>query len=244
MLRFFRQIRQSLIMNDNTRKYIWYALGEIFLVMIGILLALQVNNWNQDRIESEQQDKMVQKLYDEFESNYEELLVDIDRLKDSVEALDTLISVMDSPNPPDFDDEEMDRIITSTGNDPTWNPSSFVLADLKSNGQISSLKNEELVNLIFSWERFYENLLEYQVNFSNATYDHLDYLTEVGIIVNINNILNITSAQSTVSSLTVINNDKKLYYLSHRKLIHAHLLLLRYEETAEKLIEIINVAKL
>jgi hypothetical protein len=49
MLRFFRQIRQKLIEQENVRKYVWYALGEILLVMIGILLALQVNNWNEER---------------------------------------------------------------------------------------------------------------------------------------------------------------------------------------------------
>lgn len=49
MLRFFRQIRQKLLENGNLRKYFWYALGEILLVMIGILLALQINNWNEDK---------------------------------------------------------------------------------------------------------------------------------------------------------------------------------------------------
>ncbi|MCR9132895.1 MAG: DUF6090 family protein [bacterium] len=49
MLRFFRNIRQKLLENGNLRKYFWYALGEILLVMIGILLALQINNWNEDR---------------------------------------------------------------------------------------------------------------------------------------------------------------------------------------------------
>ena len=57
MIKFFRHIRQSLLMENKTGKpalptgrYLKYAIGEIILVVIGILIALQVNNWNQDRI--------------------------------------------------------------------------------------------------------------------------------------------------------------------------------------------------
>lgn len=49
MLKYFRTIRKKLIDEDNVRKYLLYAIGEIALVMIGILLALQVNNWNEER---------------------------------------------------------------------------------------------------------------------------------------------------------------------------------------------------
>jgi len=56
MLKLFRRIRQKLIRKGNLKKYLIYAIGEILLVMIGILLALQVNNWNEDR-----KDKKVEK---------------------------------------------------------------------------------------------------------------------------------------------------------------------------------------
>lgn len=49
MLRFFRAIRKKLIEKDKVRKYLLYAIGEIILVVIGILIALQVNSWNEDR---------------------------------------------------------------------------------------------------------------------------------------------------------------------------------------------------
>lgn len=49
MIKFFRTIRKSLLMENKTSKYFKYALGEILLVMVGILLALQVNNWNEGR---------------------------------------------------------------------------------------------------------------------------------------------------------------------------------------------------
>lgn len=49
MLRFFRHIRKAIMKQQNVRTYLFYALGEILLVMVGILLALQVNNWNEER---------------------------------------------------------------------------------------------------------------------------------------------------------------------------------------------------
>jgi hypothetical protein len=51
MLRLFRDIRRRLIMPDTVRRYLLYAIGEIFLVVIGILIALQVNNWNEAKID-------------------------------------------------------------------------------------------------------------------------------------------------------------------------------------------------
>ena len=51
MIKFFRKIRYDLIEKNKTGKYLKYAIGEILLVMIGILLALQINNWNSKRIE-------------------------------------------------------------------------------------------------------------------------------------------------------------------------------------------------
>lgn len=51
MIKFFRKIRRRLLDEGNPTSYLKYAIGEIFLVMIGILLALQVNNWNEIRKE-------------------------------------------------------------------------------------------------------------------------------------------------------------------------------------------------
>ena len=52
MIKFFRKIRQNLLMENKTGKYFKYAIGEIVLVVIGILIALQINNWNENRIEN------------------------------------------------------------------------------------------------------------------------------------------------------------------------------------------------
>ena len=49
MIKFFRKIRQKLLTENKFTKYLIYAIGEIVLVVIGILIALQINNWNETR---------------------------------------------------------------------------------------------------------------------------------------------------------------------------------------------------
>jgi len=49
MLKFFRKIRQNLLKENHFSKYLLYAIGEILLVVIGILIAVQINNWNEQR---------------------------------------------------------------------------------------------------------------------------------------------------------------------------------------------------
>ena len=49
MIKFVGQIRQNLIKENKTTNYIKYAIGEIVIVVIGILIALQINNWNENK---------------------------------------------------------------------------------------------------------------------------------------------------------------------------------------------------
>ncbi len=57
MTKFFRKIRQNLLMENKTGKYLKYAIGEIILVVIGILIALQINNWNERKKNISQAEK-------------------------------------------------------------------------------------------------------------------------------------------------------------------------------------------
>lgn len=49
MIKFFRKIRYDLMEKNKTGKYLKYAIGEILLVVIGILIALSINNWNEQK---------------------------------------------------------------------------------------------------------------------------------------------------------------------------------------------------
>ena len=66
MIKCFRKIRQNLLSEGKTGKYIKYAIGEIVLVVIGILIALTINNWNENR-----KTEVKRKIY------YRQLLIDL-----------------------------------------------------------------------------------------------------------------------------------------------------------------------
>ena len=71
MIKFFNKIRKSTLEQNKLGKYLKYAIGEIILVMIGILLALQVNTWNNNRELKKEELKVMKSLHQEFSQNLE-----------------------------------------------------------------------------------------------------------------------------------------------------------------------------
>jgi hypothetical protein len=69
MIRIFRKIRSDLLTEKQTRKYLIYSSGELFLVVIGILIALQINNWNEDRIEQQEITEFAHALITDLEQD-------------------------------------------------------------------------------------------------------------------------------------------------------------------------------
>ncbi|WP_242092476.1 DUF6090 family protein [Aestuariivivens sediminicola] len=63
MIKFFRKIRQNLLLEGKTGKYLKYAIGEIVLVVVGILIALSINNWNEERKLSNLEMKYLKGIY-------------------------------------------------------------------------------------------------------------------------------------------------------------------------------------
>jgi len=78
MIKFFRKIRYQLLGEGKTGKYLKYAIGEIVLVVIGILIAISINNWNEDRKQQIELVKTYQGIENELEANLLYLSNDIE----------------------------------------------------------------------------------------------------------------------------------------------------------------------
>jgi hypothetical protein len=143
MIKFFRKIRQRLVSENKFSKYLIYAFGEIILVVIGILIALQINNWNEER-----KDRRLEKEY-------------IARLKG--EMLKNIESSTDQILYSSFQIGNVDKLLRALSGDTVYsNPESFAVAiehvgwlnsvsyvndvwnELINNGNIRLLKNDSL----------------------------------------------------------------------------------------------------
>jgi hypothetical protein len=82
MIKFFRKIRQKLLSENKFSKYLIYAIGEIILVVIGILIAIQLNDFNEDRKERKKELSFLQKLKDDINLDIRDLT-----LRDSILAV-------------------------------------------------------------------------------------------------------------------------------------------------------------
>ncbi len=97
MIRFFRNIRQKLLAQGNIGKYLGYAVGEIILVVIGILIALQINNWNENKKIAATVDNYLAQLVSDLEADKSYYKQSISSLQSNLMAYDSYKKIYAEP---------------------------------------------------------------------------------------------------------------------------------------------------
>ncbi len=158
MINLFRKIRQNLIAENKMGKYFKYAIGEIILVMVGILLALQVSNWNQQRLASNKEEVLLSELHQEFVENKVQFDIVIGKHQEAMDACDAWIAQF----PIDPKTDNMDSLPKRTeGMHRRWtfNPSQGIINSLVSTSSFELISDRELRKLLVSWN---DVLLDFQ----------------------------------------------------------------------------------
>ena len=144
MFKFFRRVRQALLSENKFSKYLLYAIGEIALVMIGILLALQVNNWNEERLKKNREQVYLNLLL-------RDLNTDIEFYKSNIEFYDLVlesgIKVLDySDGVNDHNYTNWELLVDAFHASQIWPIiiESATYEELKSAGELSLLNNSVL----------------------------------------------------------------------------------------------------
>lgn len=144
MIKFFRKIRQKLLTENKFSKYLLYAIGEIVLVVIGILIALQINNWNEERKTEKEEIRILNNLLESLYSAKDQSNIEIFEEKQLKESL--LVALGKNSNKSEFN---VNTISDSLFYDIIWNsnPSVPVLnsySDIKNTGKIGLIKNRKI----------------------------------------------------------------------------------------------------
>ena len=158
MLTFLRKIRKSLIESGSARKYLLYTIGEIALVVIGILIALQINNWNQNRINELEEEQILQNLHDEFQLNKIKLNEVREVMENNQNACREILDLIGSSKE-QLVQNNLDSLIHYSTMYIGYNPTQNVLSDLLHSGRLQLITDETIRNFLFEWSQV---LLEMQ----------------------------------------------------------------------------------
>jgi len=187
MIKFFRRIRQQLLGEGKTGKYLKYALGEILLVMIGILLALQVNNWNTNITNQKEEQLILRAFHQELVYNFSKIEEKKLWCEDIKSAIMELLEI-DKLELDNYPKASIDTLIGRI----SWFTNTTIemsVADaIIIGGKLSLMNNENLRFLITEWARNVDNVRDTEKQDYDAFKDFwMPYLQEHGYIAQISN---------------------------------------------------------
>ncbi|TYA58269.1 DUF6090 family protein [Formosa maritima] len=175
MIKFFRKIRQNLIMENKTSKYFKYAIGEIVLVVIGILIALQINNWNENRLKSNKETAILANIHKEFKQNKKQLdsVVGLHKkVHSNCSKIINLFPILSKPEPAVLD--SLSVYLWESYGGHTFNPSQTSINALASTSSFDIIKNETLRDLLISWNDLVIDYQEEELRSRDHIWDQYD----------------------------------------------------------------------
>jgi hypothetical protein len=164
MIKFFRKIRQNLLIENKTGKYLKYAIGEVILVVIGILFALSINNWNESRKDSISELTALKDLRQEFSKNTK---VFKEHHQFKINTTLKWVAFISKISDPNLTESNLTFTPIAIGVR-TYNPSKSILNSILSTGKIDKVENDSLKYFLTDWN---DILLDYMEDEAR----HLDF---------------------------------------------------------------------
>ena len=180
MIKFFRKIRQNSLIENKTGKYFKYAIGEIFLVVIGILIALQINNWNEGRKNDELVKVYCQQLKDDLVTDLEILDFTIDRL-DAVDEMGLYLLNFLNNRLEIVDTLKLKNSLLLSSTAFAFSPNQLAYDDLIQSGSINLLKDKDLKKLLGEYytvksieKENNDQRTKYSAELADSRFKHID----------------------------------------------------------------------
>ena len=154
MINFFRKTRFDLMEKNKTGKYLKYAFGEIALVVIGILIALQINNWNQTNKTHDKQETYLSLIKSEMSNNLESIKTERNDLFESIMSQQQLLELIHIQATIDtIGEADLSKMIASVLSQTiTVNYENGILSELIGSGSLKDIESTLIINELASWE--------------------------------------------------------------------------------------------
>lgn len=145
------------MLGKETRRYFGYAVGELVLVVFGILIALQINNWNEERIEQRQIADYAHALIKDLERDLAMIEVIKNEIDVLINKIDTLAAYIENRSIEEVRNIDLYYLMRAPFYRPyAWNRTA--LEQIKSSGALRQMKNQELAEKISAYEAFTNHL--------------------------------------------------------------------------------------
>lgn len=198
-------------MEKKVSQYIKYAIGEILLVVIGILIALYINDWSGEQKDRAKEKAILRELHKDFKKN----LRDFNRAKKIyVDSYDASLKFKHYINQPDLlaVKDSIGKYYFAGFNSVSYNPSNGIVESLISSGEYQLIRNDSLRNYLISWKDDLQDYLQDEEIFARLWVEKIEpYIIDEGDFTNL----------SSPKNFKLITTDK------FRNLTERHLLLLR-----------------
>lgn len=152
MINFFRRLRKDMVTGSKAIRYVKYAIGEIILVVIGILIALQINNWNETRKQIAQEKFILEKLRVDLVSDINAIDLQMDLIADNTNELIFCVDAILGKSDPDREEFilNLNSLLTIVGFD--QNRTTF--NNIVSSGKIEYIRNQALSDSITTYYNY------------------------------------------------------------------------------------------
>lgn len=170
MLKFFRNIRKKLLSEGKTARYMKYAFGEIVLVVIGILIALSINNWNTNRLDHIKEQSLLIELKSDYLANVTEIEGILNNMIAHNEAYERIFDYLDHNKPIDNNLKESFSLIQGIG---VFNSSNTTYKFIENNG-INLLRNPVIrKDATILYDEYFSNIVIRRDNHYNLIINNL-----------------------------------------------------------------------
>lgn len=153
MIKFLRKIRKKLLDNGDLKKYLLYAIGEIILVVVGILIALQINNWNQKRANKKLEVQYYQSMKSQLNEDIVDLLGNIYYNQELLDQFSYAKSLLTQKDKSKMD--TLAKITYSMIYYADFRRKSSIYQTLVNSGEIKHISNHKIIEALQSLEETY-----------------------------------------------------------------------------------------